>query len=146
MGGTIKNFIKFVSLSFQQMPFFLKFMALLGCFGIFFIVVPFMPFAYFKIEGKSVGIKEFWSSGVAIGFIITGIFLIISGVKTIKKDKKGRLLFILGLSSAYLNPYALLNGYLQDLIYLIGLFAPLGIICWYLYMKKSVQKYFLVTD
>jgi len=135
-----------VVFSFKQMPFLLKFLALLGCSGIFFIIGPFFPFAKFQIEGRTVSINEFWSSGVAIGFIVTGVLLLISGIKTINKNHMGRFYFLIAFVSAYLNPHAIMNGYLFDQNYLFGLFVPIGFFSWYLYMKKSVRIYFFDAE
>ena len=142
MKQNIQIFIKNFRNSFWQMPVLLKFLIIIGCFGVLFIIVPFIPFADFEIEGKSVDIKEFWSTGAAIGFIFTGIFLLIFVKTTINKNPRGRLFFIMAFLSACFNPYAFKMGYLLDLEYLINSLIPLGFWSWYLFVKKSVQVYY----
>jgi membrane protein CcdC involved in cytochrome C biogenesis len=128
--------------SFRQMPFLLKFLTILGCGGTLFIIVPFIPFANFEIEGKAVDINEFWNSGAAIGFILTGILLVIFTYKTILKNQLGRLFFIFAWCLACFNPYAFRMGYILDWGYMMNSLIPLGFWSWYLYLKKSVQVYY----
>jgi len=125
----IEDLILYPYISIKDMPIFLRIITLFCLLGFFIILAALVPVGARSIENQEVTFIEFWRRGAGIFTLISGIFLLTTGIGFIKRAPWSRILFLClfpvqqlimffmdSLSPAYLKEalfvYIAVNGYL----------------------------------
>ena len=90
----INDLILYTYISIKDMPIFLRIITLFCSIGVFLLVVAVVPYGTHAIGDREVTFIEFWRSGAGIFFLISGIFLLASGIGFIKRSPWSRILFL----------------------------------------------------
>ena len=90
--------------------------------------------------GRLIGIREFWSQGMGLGVLSTGIGLILLGSLIYSGRSWVRHLLLIGI--IVITSYELMRGYDLDSISLILSILVVCVAIWYLYFRRCVVSYF----
>jgi hypothetical protein len=124
--------------NFKAMPLLMKWVTAhaLLCFGL--LISSLVPHDSFSIDGHHVSYSEWWSSGAGPFASLLGVIMPFAAYLLLVRARCARITYLAALSIGLILPYIYWR---QFGLASFGMFV-IGLIGWYLYGKKTVQKYF----
>jgi hypothetical protein len=127
--------------NFSAMPGLLKFLTAHALGMSVLLVASVVPHDSFVMYGQPVSYAEWWRSGAGPFASLLGIILPISAIFFLRRDSRGRIIYLASLSIAMIVPYFI---HRKPASAAIGvLLVTFGI--WYLYRKATVVAYFTTS-
>ncbi len=103
----------------------------------FFSIVATIPITTYKINDQEITYQEWWVSGYGVTSTIMGLLFFITGIGIFKKKKWARIAFLFSLFIAiFLLPVR------PPVDYIFAMVVWISICGCYLFLRKSVKKYF----
>ncbi|MGL6260082.1 hypothetical protein [Vibrio sp. WXL103] len=120
----------------------MKLMVLHGLLFFIGIIGVLYPYSNFTINGVSVSYEEWWSSGSAIEYIIFSFSIGMGALSLLRKIKYARAIYFGVLAASFAPSILVKLESLKIIDLILGEVMTLGLLYWYLFHKKTVQRYF----
>ncbi len=128
--------------NFKKMPLILKFLTVHALACLFFLLSSVFPHISSILEGRTITLIEWWTSGAGLLATLFGTLLPFSGFLFLKRAAISRFFYLNSMLIAFYSPAFFMDGSKYPLGYYFSSLLIVLLIGGYLYFGKTSKAYF----